>query len=52
MTTELFLGGLMILTVAAAIIVALTANNRSGDKNHRDRYSALRDQSVPNSSKR
>ena len=52
MTTDLFLGGLMILTMAAVIILALTASNRSGDKGHGDRYSALRDRSASKTSKR
>ena len=42
MTTELFLGGLAILTLAAAIIIALTSSRRDGRQQSKDVYRELR----------
>ena len=46
MTTELFLGGLIVLTMAAAVIMALTQGkgNRAGSN---DRYEEMRTRNVP-----
>lgn len=42
METELFLGGLTILTMAAIIIVALTTNKRSNYQEQRDHFDLRR----------
>lgn len=42
MTTELFIGSLMILTLAAIIIVALTTDNRVSRSNGTDRNEKLK----------
>lgn len=52
MTTEMFLGGLAILTLAAVIIVALTNGKRGVQNQSRNVYNDMREREAQTRGKR
>ncbi|MBB3992454.1 hypothetical protein GGR95_000073 [Sulfitobacter undariae] len=38
MTNELFIGGLMILTLVAGIVIAMTSKHNSGESDYEEEY--------------
>ena len=52
MTTEMFIGGLMILTLVAGVVIAMTTSRNSNDRQYGSSYPSGKEHDDQKSSKR